>query len=77
MLGEEQQQRKVIQLRSIPKKQAEKKILDYVDAHPGSYTSEIFMTLQLDPRLVYDILHDLERENVLKVEKVVIESRKK
>lgn len=76
MLGEEQQQRKVIQLRSIQKKQAKKKILDYVDDHPGSYTSEIFMALQLDPRLVYDILHDLERKNVLKVEKV-IESRKK
>lgn len=68
MLGEAQQ--KQVKLKSIPKEQAAKKILDYVDAHPGAYTSEIFLALKLDPRLVYEVLHELERKDILEVEKV-------
>ena len=68
MLGETQQ--KHVKLRSIPKKQAEKKILNYVDSHPGAYTSEIFLALKLDPRLVYEVLHELARKDILEAEKI-------
>lgn len=68
-----EQQQKIIDLKLIPKKQAEKKILEYIDAHPGAYTSEIFLALKLDPRLVYDVLHELERKNILEAEKVELE----
>lgn len=72
-----QEQQKAILLKSIPKKQARKKILEYVDNHPGAYTSEIFMTLKLDPRLVYNVLHELEQKDILRAEGLAVEPREK
>lgn len=50
---------KVIELRSIPKKQAEKEILDYIAKKGKAWTSEIADDLRLDVVLVNDTLKEL------------------
>ena len=50
---------KVIELRNIPKKQAEKEILDYVAKKGKAWTSDIADDLRLDVVLVNDILREL------------------
>ncbi len=50
---------KVIELREISEKQAEKEILDYLGKHKNAYTSEIADELRLDVVLVNKILINL------------------
>ena len=50
---------KVIELRNISKKQAEREILDYVKKRGRASTSEIADDLRLDVIVVDDILHEL------------------
>lgn len=48
-------------MRMLPKNEAKKLILDYIEKHPGAWTDEIFMDLKLDPILVFEVLRELER----------------
>ncbi len=57
---------KVIELRSISKKQAEKEILVYIKKNGKAWTSEIADDLLLDVVLVNAILHKLAAEGRLK-----------
>ncbi|MBL7170207.1 MAG: winged helix-turn-helix domain-containing protein [Candidatus Aenigmarchaeota archaeon] len=53
---------KVIELRRVPKKQAEKEILNYIKKRGKAWTSEIADDLRLDVVLVNDILKKLAEE---------------
>ena len=57
---------KVIELRNIPQKQAEREILEYIKKHGKAWTSEIADDLRLDVILVNGILHKLAAEGKLK-----------
>ena len=59
--SEEQEEMEEIELRMLPKNEAKKLILDYIEKHPGAWTDEIFMDLKLDPILVFEVLRELER----------------
>ncbi len=59
------QKRESIFLRTIPKDEARKLILDYIEKHPGCWTDEIFMNLRLDPILVFEVLRELEKEGLI------------
>jgi len=61
---------KVLETREIPKKQAEKEILQYVKKHPKSYTSQIADELNLDLLLVNNILEKLARQGDISGKKV-------
>ncbi len=50
---------RVEEIRDIPKAQAQKEILDYLDKHPGSYPSDIAAELGLDLALVMEIAQNL------------------
>ena len=52
---------KVIELRVIPKKQAEKEILKYIKNKGKAWTSDIADDLRLDVILVNEILTDLAK----------------
>jgi len=53
---------KVIELREIPKKQAEKEILLYLKEKGKAWTSDIADDLRLDVNLVNDIMKDLVKK---------------
>lgn len=57
---------KVIRIRSVSKKQAEKEILGYLRKHGKSFTSQIADGLRLDVILVNDILCGLAEKGVVK-----------
>jgi len=50
----------VIDLAKIPKDEAEKRILSYINSHVGCRTGDIIYDLGLDPDLVIDSLRELE-----------------
>jgi DNA-binding MarR family transcriptional regulator len=50
---------KIIEIREISEKQAEKEILAFLKSHKGAFTSEIADSLRLDIVLVDSILHKL------------------
>ena len=52
----------VIELKKIPKDEAKKLILDYIEKHEGCWTDEIIFDLKLDPVLVVEVLKELEGE---------------
>jgi len=51
-----------VELRNIPIKDAEELVLEYVNNHPGSSTSDIFTGLRLDPILVSEALKNLAKD---------------
>jgi len=53
---------KIIELRNIPKKQAEEEILNYLKDKEKAWTSEIADDLRLDVSIVNDILTKLAEE---------------
>lgn len=55
-----------ISLLTMPRKEAERKIKEYIDEHPGCRTGDIIYDLRLDPDLVLDILHDFERKGEIR-----------
>jgi DNA-binding MarR family transcriptional regulator len=57
---------KVIELRSVSGKQAEKEILGYLKEHGTTYTSEIADNLRLDVVQVHGVLTRLAEKGVVK-----------
>lgn len=57
---------KVIQVREIPRKQAEKEILAFVKKKGRAFTSEIADELRLDVIVVNDMLQKLAEKGVVK-----------
>ncbi len=57
---------KVIELRNIPKKQAEKEILEYIAKKGKAWTSEIADDLRLDVIRVNNILKELAEDGKIK-----------
>jgi len=51
-----------VEFRRIPKDEAKKLIKEYIKNNPGCFTSEIIEALHLDPKLVIEILHELEEK---------------
>jgi len=56
---------KVIELRDIPKKQAEKEILNYLKKNEKAFTSEIADNLRIDVVLVNEILTELAEKGMI------------
>jgi len=67
--GIEKEEREImeeIELRKIPVKDAEELIVEYVNNHPGSTTSDIFTALRLDPILVSEVLKNLAKDKKIR-----------
>jgi len=56
---------KVIELREIPRKQAEKEILQYLKEKGKAWTSDIADDLRLDVDLVNSIMNDLVKRGMV------------
>ncbi len=57
---------KVIELRNVSRKQAEREILEYLKKHKKAWTDEIADDLRIDVILVNEILHKLAEEDRVK-----------
>lgn len=55
-----------IEFHRIPLRDAKKLVLEYVQNHPGSTTSDIFLGLNLEPELVSKVLIDLNKGKKLR-----------
>jgi len=53
-------------LLTMPREEAERKIKEYIDEHPGCRTGDIIYDLRLDPDLVLAILHDFEKKGKIR-----------
>lgn len=60
------EEEKEIELETVPKEEAKKMILEYVDKNPKCFTSDIILNLKLNPDLVLEILGELEHEGKIK-----------
>ena len=50
----------------IPLKDAKELVMEYIQSHPGSTTSDIFLTLNLEPELVLKALNELRKEGKIR-----------
>ena len=57
---------KIIEIRKVTKKEAEKEILAYLSKNKKAWTSEIADDLRIDVVLVNDILHELAEKGKIK-----------
>ena len=61
-IREKLQSIEVLETRQVDKRQAKEEILQFVEEHPGSWTSDISRELRLDLDLVMSILKELRSE---------------
>ena len=59
---EEEEGQNVIELKTVPRKEAKRLVTEYLKSHPGAWTSDIWYNLELEPDLVNSILSELRNE---------------
>lgn len=53
----------IVELKTLPKREARELILDYITRHHGAKTSDIIFDLAIEVDLVLEILEELRKEN--------------
>ncbi len=66
LLTAEAREETALELRLIPLAETKPLVADFVQKHPGCWTSDIMKALALDPEVIVQALHELKKEGLIR-----------